>query len=68
MGDRRLQPRLLAERMAAVGAHAGMYAAPGWSGPILVRRIPGAWLAAEGGRGLAQRKQVLAHLSAVVRL
>ncbi len=51
-----------------VPGHGQLASAPGWAGTILARRIPGAWLLVEGGRGLRQRERVLAHLSATVRL
>lgn len=51
-----------------VRGHPHLYAAPGWAGAILARRIHGAWLLVEGGRGLRQRERLLADLSAAVRL
>jgi hypothetical protein len=51
-----------------VPGHGQLYSTPGWAGTILARRIPGAWLLVEGGRGLRQRERVLARLSATIRL
>lgn len=60
-------PPVLPNASAVHGQH-GLYSAPGYSGEILARRIAGAWLLVEGGRGLRQRETVLAHLRASVAL
>ncbi len=58
-------PPPLPNANAVHGQH-GLYSAPGFAGEILARRIAGAWLLVEGGRGLRQRETVLAHLRASV--
>lgn len=46
--------------------HRGLYSAPGWTGPLLARKVGNAWLVLEGGSSLRERVTVLAHLRAVV--
>ena len=49
-----------------VHRHPGLYAAPGWNGPLLGRRVGNAWLVVEGDASLKRRIEVLSHLRARV--
>jgi hypothetical protein len=55
------KPGLLPE-MRAVADSFGVFRALGSNGPMVARRIPGAWLVVSGGRGELQRRMLLNDL------
>jgi hypothetical protein len=54
--------------MRAVTGSTGVFDALGSNGPMVARRVPGAWLVVSGGEGEAQRRTLLEHLRATVHL
>ncbi len=54
--------------MRAVVGSTGVFDALGSNGPMMARRIPGAWLVVSGGDGEAQRRTLIDHLRATVHL
>jgi hypothetical protein len=53
--------------MRAVASSTGVFDALGSNGPMVARRVPGAWLVVSGGEGEAQRRMLLEHLHVSVQ-
>jgi hypothetical protein len=54
--------------MRAVTGSTGVFDALGSNGPMVARRVPGAWLVVSGGEGEAQRRTLLEHLRVSIHL
>lgn len=54
--------------MRHIAGSLGLFDALGSNGPMVARRVPGAWLVVSGGEGEAQRRTLLRHLLPTVHL
>jgi hypothetical protein len=61
------QPASLPRLRSVIGS-AGVFDALGSNGPMVARRVTGAWLVVSGGEGAAQRLTLLEHLRATLHL